>query len=152
MIARKRINVENSYVALPELVENLERRLLFEQEYQKVERAGKELTPQQKEELKLVTKMKADILTKYVFPSMANIVVFLEYCAKNPLLRDVFDNDMEDLLLGLPEDLYDKKLDDYTGMTMKPLLQDFLPLYFHGTLEKTHETGDSYCLEYCNVP
>lgn len=38
-------------------------------------------------------------LNKYVFPSMANLIVFLEY-ASNTKLREVFDRDVKELLLG----------------------------------------------------
>ncbi len=72
-----------------------------------------------------LTKMKVDILNKYVFPSMANVVVFLEYC-NNPLLRNVFDKDIEELLLGIPKRYYDKRINNYTRYEDETVIARFL--------------------------
>jgi hypothetical protein len=110
--AKERKIAENSYAPLKALTDNLKRRLRFEKEYKKTIDAGEELTAEQKQELKEVTKMKVDILNKYVFPSMANITVFLEYCA-NPLLQEAFDKDIQELLLGFKSTDYDKIQEPY---------------------------------------
>jgi len=45
------------------------------------------------------SRLKNYYLNKYVFPSMANIVVFLEYSSRKEL-RKVFDKDVKELLLS----------------------------------------------------
>jgi hypothetical protein len=115
----------DTYEPRNELVEHLEKRKRFEEEYKKTEDAEIEISAEQKQELDNLEKMKVDILNKYVFPSMANVVVFLEYC-KNPLLQDVFNKDIEELLLGIHKDHYEKKLKDYTNYEDETVIARFL--------------------------
>jgi hypothetical protein len=44
-------------------------------------------------------KRKSEILTDFIFPSMANLTVFFE-CAANPVLRKIFDKDIQALFFG----------------------------------------------------
>jgi hypothetical protein len=44
-------------------------------------------------------KRKSEILTDFIFPSMANLIVFFKYAA-DPKLRRIFDKDIQKLLFG----------------------------------------------------
>ena len=50
-------------------------------------------------ESNLMSRRKNYYLNKYVFPSLANLIVFLEYACRKEL-RKVFDKDVKELLLG----------------------------------------------------
>jgi hypothetical protein len=43
---------------------------------------------------------KENILNDIVFPSMANVTVFLEYCANSDLIYDEFREEINELLMG----------------------------------------------------
>lgn len=51
---------------------------------------------------------KVEILNKYVFPSIANVVTFLQY-ANMPVLRDVFDEDIQMLFFGINKKQIDEE-------------------------------------------
>jgi hypothetical protein len=51
-------------------------------------------------EMNRLDKSKSDILNNIIFPSMANLTVFLEGIAENKELQKVFDDDLKQLLLG----------------------------------------------------
>jgi hypothetical protein len=54
-----------------------------------------------KDEEKFVTKLRQDkkrLLDTVIFPSMANLVAFFKYMAENPKVRDVFEEDLKELL------------------------------------------------------
>ncbi|MGB7883443.1 MAG: hypothetical protein WBL44_12000 [Nitrososphaeraceae archaeon] len=59
---------------------------------------------QHKEKIKLeehkryLDKEKVGLLNNCIFPSMANIVFFFKYISRYPELKEVFDNDIKDLL------------------------------------------------------
>jgi hypothetical protein len=59
---------------------------------------------QKKEKVKLeehkryLDKEKVDLLNSFIFPSMANIVFFFRYISRYPELKEVFENDIKDLL------------------------------------------------------
>lgn len=53
------------------------------------------------------SRIKNHHLNKYVFPSMANVVVFLEYASRKELRR-IFDKDVKELLLGKSTSEYEK--------------------------------------------
>jgi hypothetical protein len=56
-----------------------------------------------------MNRMKVHILNKIVFPSMANIVYFLETVSKNPELQQVFDDDLKELFgIRYPLEFKDK--------------------------------------------
>lgn len=59
-------------------------------------------SPKQLEELKghkrYLDKEKVEILNKYIFPSMANLVFFFKCIASYPELRPIFEDDIKDLL------------------------------------------------------
>src|SRR5262245_49255063 len=50
-----------------------------------------------KEKRKLLNKRKVDLLNRVIFPSMANLTVFLEYLMVFPYLHDIFDEDLQAL-------------------------------------------------------
>jgi len=57
-------------------------------------------------ELRRLDRKKVYYLNNVIFPSMANIVYFLEAISKNPELQEEFDDDLKDLFgLRYPEDL-----------------------------------------------
>jgi hypothetical protein len=67
------------------------------------EKLSEEESEQEKEEWQKernLDKRKTDLLNKYVFPSMANLVVFFEYAA-NKELREIFDKDIQALFFGV---------------------------------------------------
>ena len=67
--------------------------------------AGTNLTKKIRE----MSRMKVHVLNKIVFPSMANIVYFLETVSKNPELQKVFDNDLKELFgIRYPHQFKDK--------------------------------------------
>jgi hypothetical protein len=41
---------------------------------------------------------KVELLDKYIFPSMANVVFFFRFISRYPQLKKIFDNDVRDLL------------------------------------------------------
>ena len=54
-----------------------------------------------KDEEKFVTKLRQDkkrLLDTVIFPSMANLVVFFKYMAEDSKVRDVFEEDLKELL------------------------------------------------------
>jgi len=79
-----------SYRPSPELLKSLEDRLQTE-----TKRPGKKAAS----ESNRMSRRKNHYLNKYVFPSMANVVAFLEYASKKELRR-VFDKDVKELLLS----------------------------------------------------
>jgi hypothetical protein len=118
--AKKQINAKKCYVPARGLVSTIRDLLLFEQEKKSRENkinAGEKLTriekKQEEEEpakVRLLEKRKVDILNQHVFPSMANLVVFLEYAA-NPELREIFEKDIQALFFGVSKKTIDDKID-----------------------------------------
>jgi hypothetical protein len=95
---RKHISL-NAYKPHEGLVGHLKERLQFERKRKELTTAGKELSVEDKEKLHNLDRMKVYVLNKYVFESMANITFFLEFCIL-PELQKVFEDDIEELLLG----------------------------------------------------
>lgn len=94
------------------LVDHLFKRLQNEQRYQKFKNAGGDWSDEYQRERKELLRMKVYVLDKYIFQSMANIVTFLEYCYMYPTLQQVFEEDIEELLLGaIPKELGKVKAD-----------------------------------------
>jgi hypothetical protein len=105
--------VKESYTPNPNFVGYLDAYLqhetLYQKKYQEKLRkisAGKKLT--EEEEITEAEEKKRDLLqrrsvywlNKCVFPSMANLTVFLEYVTKSEELRKVFDDELKELFLG----------------------------------------------------
>jgi hypothetical protein len=77
-------------------------------------------------------KEKVLILRKHIFPAMANLVYFFYYVCRYSELREVFDNDIEELL-GVRRDT---SKHDY-GFIFTALIQSILLIGLHNSAE-TH--------------
>jgi hypothetical protein len=115
----------NAYMAKKEFRDHLEKRLQHEKLYQKKKLAGEELTKEEQKERDDLHRMKLYYLDKCVFPSMANVVTFLEYCMHSPL-QEIFEDDIEELLLGIRQEHYEKKLNDYSNYENRTVIARFL--------------------------
>jgi hypothetical protein len=56
-----------------------------------------EMTPDMKRK-RYLDKEKVLLLNKHIFPAMANLLFFFYYVSRYPELREVFDDDIEELL------------------------------------------------------
>jgi hypothetical protein len=72
--------------------------LQYQQEEAKATEAGKELTVEVKKHGRYLQKEKVRILNEIIFPSMANVLYFLEEVAKSRELKEGFDQDIKELL------------------------------------------------------
>jgi hypothetical protein len=97
---KQRIIHDDVYMPKAEFKEYLDKRLQHELSYQKKIDAGAKLSEKEERERNELHRMKNHWLNKCVFPSMANLTVFLEYIAKSEELRKVFDDDLKELFLG----------------------------------------------------
>jgi hypothetical protein len=93
----------NAYTPSKVLVKHLQKRLQLEEKRKKLTSAGEELSAQEKKERTTLIRRKVDVLNNHVFQSMANITTFLEYCM-GPTLGEIFEDDIEELLLGTNSD------------------------------------------------
>jgi hypothetical protein len=103
--------VTESYMPDTEFEEYLDAYLHHETLYQekiRKMRAGEEGAepPTEEEEIARdrLQRRKSHWLNKCIFPSMANLTVFLEYVAKSAELQKVFDDDLKELFLGRKTD------------------------------------------------
>jgi hypothetical protein len=101
------INNAKSYKPSGELVQYLKERLQFETRRMRKRNAASDFhrgedNAQDKKEENRMSRRKNYFLNKYVFSSMANLVVFLEYASRNEL-RKVFDKDLKELFLSESE-------------------------------------------------
>jgi hypothetical protein len=60
----------------------------------------RDLSQDEVKEGRNLDRMKVHVLDKFIFPSMANLTVFLEYIAKNEELQATFDDDLKELFFG----------------------------------------------------
>ena len=81
----------------------MKRKLRLLQKEQNLRQAGEELSEDDKTERRNLDRDKLYILNKQIFPAMANITVFLEYMTRNEELQEVFDDELEELFLGVSE-------------------------------------------------
>jgi hypothetical protein len=92
--ARNIIQASNCYTPERTLKNYLEQRLQIERtEDNNDDAASANLTKKIKE----MNRMKVYVLNKIIFPSMANVVYFLETVSENPELQKVFDDDLKEL-------------------------------------------------------
>jgi hypothetical protein len=99
--------VKESYTPYAEFNEYLDAYLhhetLYQEKIRKMRAEEKDAEPPSEEEgimRRRLQRMKSHWLNKCVFPSMANLTVFLEYIAKSDELQKVFDDDLKELFLG----------------------------------------------------
>jgi hypothetical protein len=90
---------EWDYKPSEELVKHLTKRLQIEKKHDEIKHAGGKLSLEDERERDNLISEKVRILDKYVFRSMANIVTFFEMCM-DPLARKIFEDDIQELLLG----------------------------------------------------
>jgi hypothetical protein len=95
-------DVTESYTPNAEFKQFLKERLHHEKIYQEKLEAGKQISNELQEERSELNRKKSRWLNKCVFPSMANLTIFLEYIAKNEELWEVFDDDLRELFIGKP--------------------------------------------------
>lgn len=102
MIGKNGIST-NAYKPHETLIRHLQKRLENEEMYRRIKDAGGELSPEETKSRDYLIQEKVRILNKYVFESMANVTTFLEYCM-GPILGEIFEDDIEELLLGANHD------------------------------------------------
>jgi hypothetical protein len=119
---RKSITTETCYDANEAVKNTMQNYLRFQQlaksTTDKIMR-GAQLTKEEKEhekngfeELRGLEKNKTDMLTRNIFPSMANLVLFFEY-ANKPELREIFDKDIQVLLFGTRQEIKSEYLYEF---------------------------------------
>jgi hypothetical protein len=92
---------DQCYIHSDSLKQYLEKKLQFEKKRNEIVMGGKrDLSEKEEKEGRGLDRMKVHILNKTIFPSMANLTVFLEYIAKNEELQTVFADDLKELFFG----------------------------------------------------
>jgi hypothetical protein len=108
----------------------LEKELLLAKRRMNLIPAGEKKTVNEAEEInrRYLDKQKNDVLNGYIFPSMANIVTFLEYSRKEEL-KGKFDEDVKQLLFGIsgpkesPRSVYERFM--WATVSWSPEKEDF---------------------------
>jgi hypothetical protein len=102
---------KKGYAPKDTVVSYFEDRLVFLEEERKIQEkrfAGIELTKKENEELRVkrnrMKQRKLTVLDDHIFPSMANLVVFFEYLSENQELREIFEDDVKELLVFKGQD------------------------------------------------
>jgi hypothetical protein len=90
-----------------------------------------EMAPNKKHK-RYLDKEKVLLLNKYIFPAMANLLFFFYYVSRYPELREVFDDDIEELL-GIRRD----NTKHTYGFIFTALIQSILLIGLNNTAE-TH--------------
>jgi hypothetical protein len=94
-------NAEVSYTYSMSLSNYLEEKLQLVRNKEKLKQAGKEPSEQDSKKKRANDRMKVHILSKHVFQSMANVIYFLEFVARNKWeLQEVFEDDIEQLFFA----------------------------------------------------
>jgi hypothetical protein len=102
MIHKATAKNKECYKPYVEVLDYLERKLNFEKRRKTLTIVEERSKEQDKERRSLDTE-KVKILNEYIFPSMATLVVFLEYVSKNKELQELFDKDLIALFFGVPQ-------------------------------------------------
>lgn len=108
----------NCYRPHAGVISYLEQKLELEQTRRELTEAGKKLSETQEKRRRALDTKKVEILNNYIFPSMADIVVFLEYAQKEEL-REVFGEDIKELFFGIPKTFH-KGYSDYFDIKRMP--------------------------------
>jgi hypothetical protein len=83
------------------LVKFLNKKLQYEKKGKEIVMGGKrDLSQEEAKEGRNLDRRKVHVLNNIIFPSMANLTVFLEYIAKNEELQTVFEDDLKELFFG----------------------------------------------------
>jgi hypothetical protein len=80
--------------------------------------SGKELSNDDKKKFGKSDRMKVYIRDKIIFPSMANLIYFLETISVNPELKELFDDDLKDLF-DLRPNTKTQQLYPYYGIELR---------------------------------
>jgi hypothetical protein len=131
MLEYNQITNQNSYKPSKELCNFLDERLQIEIKHAKKKAAG---------ESNLMSRRKNYYLNQYVFPSMANLIVFLEYASRKEL-RKVFDKDVKQLLLG-ESALHGKDIRDKSKSKSEKYRRAIFRRFIHAALAHTVERKD----------
>jgi hypothetical protein len=91
--------IENCYLPHARVSAYLKKKLDLEVKRKQLIHAGEKLSEKEDKERRSLDTEKVEILNAYIFPSMANIVKFLEY-SQEENLRDVFEEDIKELFFG----------------------------------------------------
>ncbi|HEX5187319.1 MAG TPA: hypothetical protein VFV86_10560 [Nitrososphaeraceae archaeon] len=88
----------------------------------------------------LLQRRKVDVLNKHIFRSMANLILFFEYIAKYPELRELFDDDVKELFgyIRNPPDLKKGESSKYNAeySQRNAIMHRFLDSLLHWDLEQ----------------
>jgi hypothetical protein len=95
--------VTECYKPVSTILTYMKERLQIEKTRREVIMQGKrDWTDEESMKRRELDRMKSYILNNFIFPSMANLTVFLEYIAKNEELQTVFEDDLKELFFGKP--------------------------------------------------
>ena len=99
MRARKGSKTNVSYKPSTSLVDFMERRLQLEKRKDGPFNAGQDLDADYDRQKNNSDRMKVEILNTKIFPSMANLIYFLEMIAKSNELQKGFEDDLKSYFL-----------------------------------------------------
>ena len=88
---------EQPYSPNEALVRYLTERLQLMKKRTTLKESGKEMSDEDQNKFDASDRMKVYIRDKIIFPSMANLVYFLETVVVNPALKELFEDDLKDL-------------------------------------------------------
>ena len=89
---------EKSYVPSDTVLRYFKDRVTLSRKIQQFDSVGEEIPDEIKREDGNLRKRKVEILDNHIFPSMANLVIFFKYIAENDQLRDLFEEDIKELV------------------------------------------------------
>jgi hypothetical protein len=105
------------------------------------------LDPAQQERTRNLDRRKVHILHKIIFPSMANLVFFLESVNGNKRLQELFEDDIKDLIGMRQSGDYDKL---YTWSTFSRLIRAVLLDRYHDDTNE-ESAGDDYKMVLADI-
>ncbi|MGD1838538.1 MAG: hypothetical protein ACPKPY_10845 [Nitrososphaeraceae archaeon] len=118
--------LKNSYSVSDTLLSYLDERVTTTKQRMKILDAGEKISDELEKKNNSLKKRKVWILDKYIFPSMANLVVFFECLEKNPEIRELFEDDIKELLGYVKEPLDKTKEDQSSYFARHNIITRFL--------------------------
>lgn len=94
----QKISEEKSYVPDESLVLFVQNWLRMHKKREEVTKEGKELSSNEKQDIRNLDKAKVDILDNVIFPSFANLIYFFEAVAGSNRMFNAFQDELEELL------------------------------------------------------
>ena len=99
-------NIDSSYAEISSLNELLKDQLQYlqsvEEEHKKMVAGEGEIPEEEKLKLRKIKRnldrRKVDVLNKHIFRSMANLIIFFDNLAEHPELRNIYEEDVKELL------------------------------------------------------